>query len=251
MKANRIITSAMGVFTICAILFSPAIARAGGHTKSNGNVKIFVEYKLAKDGILKGNNIDVAVSHGRIILDGTVATLHAKMKAAKEAGKIAKSYTVVNNLDVSAPFVPDSALAADVLHKVENKAFYTVFDWLTVGVNNGVVTLHGWVDEPWEVHQYAKEASMVTGVTRIVNDLRVEMSMGYLRYRVARMIYRDPFFWQYAMDLNPPVHVVVNNGTVILEGYVDSAGQRGYLGSEVTFRTDAVNVVNNLQVVRD
>ena len=77
------------------------------------------------------------------------------------------------------------------------------------------------------------------------------MTSGYLRYRVARLIYRDPLFWQYDTELNPPVHVVVNNGTVILEGYVDSMGERGYLGSQITFRTDAINVVNNLQVVSD
>ncbi len=251
MRANRIISATTALITICALAIGPASARAGESKNSDSNIRIFVEYRLAKDGIIRHNNIDVAVSNGKITLDGTVPTLHDKIQAAKDAKKVGKSLAVVNDLEVAAPFVPDSVLAAAVLHKVENHAYYTVFDWLTVGVNNGVVTLHGWVDEPWDVDQYAREVARVPGVTKIINKLKVEMSFGYLRYRVARMIYRDPFFWQYAMELNPPVHVVVNNGTVILEGYVDSSGQRGYLGDEVTFHTDAVNVVNHLQVVQD
>jgi osmotically-inducible protein OsmY len=58
-------------------------------------------------------------------------------------------------------------------------------------------------------------------------------------------------FRPYSTELNPPVHVVVNNETVILEGFVDSTGERGFLGSQVTFRTGAFNVVNHLQVVPD
>jgi osmotically-inducible protein OsmY len=243
----------IALFTISAltIIGGPAPARANDLKKSDSSVKIFVEYRLTKAGILTNNNVNVNVADGKITLTGMVPTLHDRMEAEKQARKVDKNYPVVNDLSVSAPFKPDSILAAAVLHRVETHDFYTAFDWLTVGVNNGVVTLHGWVSDPWEVHQYEAEAAKVPGVRKIVNNLRVEMTSGYLRYRVERLIYDDPLFWQYSQELNPPVHVVVNDGTVILEGYVDSMGERGFLASQVTFRTDAIRVVNHLQVVSD
>lgn len=233
------------------IMIGPAYAWAKSPIKSDSNMKVIVEYRLVKDGILKNDNISVIVAGGKVILTGTVPTLHGRMEAAREAGKVDQGYAVVNDLTVSVPYVPNKVLAAGVLHKVEDHVFYTVFDWLTVGVKNGVVTLHGWVSEPWEVHQYEDVAAEVPGVRKIINKLKVEMTFGYLRYRAARLIYSDPLFWQYSLELNPPVHVVVNNGTVRLEGFVDSSGERGFLGDEITFRTNAVRVVNDLQVVPD
>ncbi len=253
MKRNRIaplLAVVLAVSTL-AMISGPLPARAENKRRPDGTIRIFVEYKLAKDGILTNDNIKVGVADGKITLTGTVPTLHDRMEAEKEARDVDDSYAVVNDLSVSAPYRPDSALAAAVLKRVENHVFYTVFDWLTVGVRNGVVTLHGWVDNPWDVGQYESEASRVPGVRKIVNDLKTEMSFGYLRYRVARLIYDDPMFWQYGLELNPPIHVIVDNDRVILEGYVDSMGERGYLASQVRFRTDAISVVNNLQVVSD
>ncbi len=253
MKRNRIAPVAIALLTMSALIVTsnPLPARAENKKKPDSTVRIFVEYKLAKDGILTNDNIKVGVANGKITLAGTVPTLHDRIKAEKDARNVDDSYAVLNNLSVSAPRRPDSVLAAAVLKQVENHVFYTVFDWLTVGVKNGVVTLHGWVDNPWEVGQYESEAARVPGVTRIVNDLKREITFGYLRYRVARLIYDDPMFWQYSMELNPPIHVIVNNDKVMLEGYVDSQGERGYLASQVRFRTDAIGVVNNLQVVSD
>lgn len=253
MRTNRIICALVALLTAGApvIMGGPVPAWGKNRKQSDGNVRIYVEYRLAKDGLLKDNNIRVGVANGKITLTGTVPTLHARADAAAEARKVERSFAVVDDLTVPAPFVSDSVLAADVLHRVEDHTFYTVFDWLTVGVNKGVVTLHGWVNDPWEVREYASEASKVPGVTRIINKLKPETNFGYLRYRVARLIYGDPLFWQYDTELNPPVHVVVNDGTVILEGYVDSSGEKGFLATEVIFRTDAVRVVNNLQVVSD
>ncbi len=250
MKTNRISPRLIALLTAFAvgIATSPVPVSAAVAKKSDSKVKIYVEYKLAKEGILKDNNIKVDVTGRAVILSGTVPTLHDRTQVGKIVKKVDRHYAVVNDLSVKGPFVPDSALAADVLHRVENHVFYTVYDWLTVGVTNGVVTLHGWVSEPWEVQQYHAQAEKVPGVRKIINQLRVEMNFGYLRYRVANLIYRNPLFWQYDTELNPPVHVIVNNRTVILEGFVNSTGERGFLGSQVTFRTDAFNVVNHLQV---
>jgi Putative phospholipid-binding domain. len=47
---------------------------------------------------------------------------------------------------------------------------------------------------------------------------------------------------------NPPIHIIVNNGTVILEGTVNSEAQSGWAENLVRYRTDAFTVENHLQV---
>lgn len=253
MRTYRLTSALMAFLAICALSVTSGTvsALAGNVRKSDGTLKIFVEYKLAKDGILIDNNVKVGVASGTITLDGTVPTLYDRTKASAEAHDVCDSYRVINNLSVTAPRVADRPLAAAVAKRVENHVFYTVFDWLRVDAKNGVVTLRGWVDNPWDVNQYESEASRVPGVTGIVNRLRTERSVGSLRYRVARLIYDDPFYWQYGMELNPPIHVIVNNDNVILKGYVNSPSESGYLASQVRFRTDAMDVVNNLHVSPD
>ena len=70
-----------------------------------------------------------------------------------------------------------------------------------------------------------------------------------LRFRIARAIYGNSSFWQYASMVNPPIHIVVNRGRVALEGVVNSNVERmlarslatGFGAFEVTnlLRTDA------------
>ena len=47
-----------------------------------------------------------------------------------------------------------------------------------------------------------------------------------LRLQVARAIYGDPFFIHYADQALPPIHIIVKNGNVTLEGVVASAMDR-------------------------
>ncbi len=250
MRSKRIIATLAATLLVAAVS-GPVPARANQSGKPDSIVRIYVEYRLAKDGILKNNNLHVNVAHGKITLTGTVLTLHDRSEAAKEAAEVADSYSVVNDLSVSTPEVPDTALARAVLKRVENHVFYTVFDWLKVSAKNGVVTLHGWVDNPWNVRFYADEAARVPGVKRIVNKLKVAVSLGYSKFRAARLIYSDPMYWGYSLEFNPPIHIIANRGTLILEGNVGSKAERAYLDDLLTFRTDAINVVNHLQISAD
>ena len=70
-----------------------------------------------------------------------------------------------------------------------------------------------------------------------------------LRFRIARAIYGNSSFWNYAAMANPPIHIVVNHGRVTLEGVVNTAVERmlarslasGFGAFEVTnaLKTDA------------
>jgi hyperosmotically inducible protein len=47
-----------------------------------------------------------------------------------------------------------------------------------------------------------------------------------LRYRVARAIYGNSSFWNYAAMANPPIHIIVNRGRVKLVGVVNNNVER-------------------------
>jgi hyperosmotically inducible protein len=47
-----------------------------------------------------------------------------------------------------------------------------------------------------------------------------------LRLQIARAIYGNPAFWQYAAMTNPPIHIVVEHGRVTLTGVVNNEVER-------------------------
>jgi len=42
----------------------------------------------------------------------------------------------------------------------------------------------------------------------------------HIRWAAASTIYRDPMFTAYAIQANPPIHIIVENGKVTLKGVV-------------------------------
>jgi hyperosmotically inducible protein len=88
-----------------------------------------------------------------------------------------------------------------------------------------VVTLHGEVTQPFKRDDLEKRVARVDGVARVVNNVRVLPLSGFddeLRYRIARAIYGNANFWNYAIMANPPIHIVVDHGRVTLSGVVQS-----------------------------
>jgi hyperosmotically inducible protein len=75
-----------------------------------------------------------------------------------------------------------------------------------------------------------------------------------LRRRIARAIYGNPSFWNYAAMANPPIHIIVERGRVTLTGIVNSNVERmlarslatgwGELSVSNELRTDAEVKIN-------
>jgi osmotically-inducible protein OsmY len=79
----------------------------------------------------------------------------------------------------------------------------------------------------------AKLASRVNGVQEVVDRLEVlpvSSFDGRIRYIAAFRIYNDPLFWNAAIRLDPPIHIIVRNGRLTLTGMVISAVERHKAG---------------------
>jgi osmotically-inducible protein OsmY len=251
MKTKQMISwlVALSIFATFTIASSPAPSSATTRSKSDSQIKIFVEYHLMKAGLLTDNNIHVTASDGKVTLTGTVSTLYDVSLARKIAQADDENYVVVNGLSLSSPNIPGHLIEKEVIHGIQTHAIYTVFDWVTVHARKGVVTLDGWVNDPWQIGQYKDQAERVIGVREVVNHLRMAFGSDRLKYRAVRLIYDDPFYWPCRLEMNPPIHVIVNGPNLILEGRVHAIVERAYLTNLMVFRTNAPNVVDDIQLV--
>ena len=149
----------------------------------------------------------------------------------------------------SAPQRKDLQVFNDIANTVNRYTQFTIFDDVNASVRDGVVTLTGKVTMPYKRDALEKRVGAIDGV-RQVNDrievLPVSSFDNELRYRIARSIYGSANFWNYAAMANPPIHVIVENGHVTLDGVVNSNTDR-MLARSIASSFGAFSVTNDLK----
>ena len=143
----------------------------------------------------------------------------------------------------------DLQVFQDVSRQVLRYPQFTVFDNINAWVDDGVVTLTGKVTMPYKKNDIEKRIAKIDGVTSVKNDitvLPVSMWDDELRARISRAIYGNSTFWQYGAMANPPIHIIVENGRVTLEGVVNSNIDR-MVARSIASSFDAFSVTNNLK----
>jgi hyperosmotically inducible protein len=143
----------------------------------------------------------------------------------------------------------DFQVAKDIAKAVQRYTQFTIFDDVSANVKDGAVTLTGKVTMPYKREDIEKRIAKVDGV-RSVNDqisvLPVSQFDDELRYRIARSIYNNSNFWNYAVMPNPPIHIVVEHGRVTLTGVVQSNVDR-MLARSLATQFGALSVTNALK----
>jgi hyperosmotically inducible protein len=117
----------------------------------------------------------------------------------------------------------------DIADQVNRYTQLTVFDSISASVDDGRVVLTGWVTMPYkrdDLERRVRKVQSVTSVDNKIGVLPVSQFDDELRFRIARAIYGNSSFWQYASMANPPIRVIVNHGKVTLEGVVQSNVER-------------------------
>jgi hyperosmotically inducible protein len=144
----------------------------------------------------------------------------------------------------------------DVSRSVTHYTQFTIFDNVDVVVKDGTVTLTGDVTMPYKREAIEKRVAKVDGVRLVRNQIKVlpvSQSDDQLRYRIARAIYNNPNFWNYAIGPNPPIHIIVEHGHVTLAGVVNNNTDR-VIARSLAHQFPAMSVKNDLRTdaeVRD
>lgn len=146
----------------------------------------------------------------------------------------------------------DAAIAAKAAHEIRMYPRYSIWDNINVSVNSGALELSGQVNQPYKKDDLQRLMQHVPGVTSVTNELEV-LPVSFvddgLRARVARAIYRDPVLSRYAIQAYPPIHIIVRNGHVTLEGVVSTAMEKNIAGLRASSAGLSFGAVqNNLRV---
>lgn len=236
-----------GVGLLGVILLSSATLFAAQAPESA--VERRIEQGLESRKLLNEGQYTVSVENGRVTVAGEVPTLNVKRKVEAEVRRVDASLAVDNRLQVTAVASSDQDMAGTVSRAIRQYPFYDIFDWVSGSVENGVVHLAGEVREPWHREDYEYRIAEIPGVRDIVNTMTVlplSPSDDEIRVAAARVIYRDPQFWKYAIQADPPIHIIVDNGHVRLEGMVLNTLERQVVESLVRTGVLQLGVTNNL-----
>ncbi len=143
-------------------------------------------------------------------------------------------------------------ITKEVRHELVMLPFYGVFDNLAYKVDpDGTVTLLGQVSRPTLKSDAENVVKRIEGVEKVVNNLEVlptSINDDNIRRAVYRAIYGNSVLAPYQLRAVPPIHIIVKNGHVALEGVVARAMDKQIAGMQANGVSGVFSVENNLQV---
>jgi hyperosmotically inducible periplasmic protein len=143
-------------------------------------------------------------------------------------------------------------LIEEVRHRLVLLPYYNVFDNLSFTVEENTVVLTGQVVRASLKSDAESAVRRLEGVNKVANEIEVlPLSPTDDRLRIAlyRAIYgSEPLQVKYAVRSVPPIHIIVNNGQISLEGVVDSQSDKALIGIVANGVPEVFSVKNNLRV---
>jgi hyperosmotically inducible protein len=169
------------------------------------------------------------------------------------------SVSFAQKKDHNDAFVPgqasESRITQEVRHQLVMLPYYSIFDDLAFRVDGTTVTLLGAVTRPTLKSDAENVTKRVEGVTQVNNQIEVlplsDMD-NQIRRAEARVIYGDPTLGtRYGNQALPPIHIIVKNGHVTLEGVVANQFDKNLINVRANSVPNVFSVDNNLIVSKD
>jgi hyperosmotically inducible protein len=155
------------------------------------------------------------------------------------------------SLGVRASAHADDAIKREVRHELVMLPWYSVFDNLAYSVNGSRVTLVGQVVRPSLKSDAEAAVKKIEGVESVDNQIEVlptSPNDDQTRRAEFRAIYSQPSLQRYAEGAVPPIHIIVNNGRVTLEGVVATQADKDVANIQANTVPGVVSVTNNLSI---
>jgi len=238
------------LFAALMLALAAQVGFAKKQADSPAQITAKIEDKLYHAQVFKHGNVQVSVDNGVATLSGTVDAVGYKMDAERAARKV-DSVAVVDNITVYADYVTPRQIADQARKDIVTYYAYTIFDNVNLQLQDGRLAVSGQVTQPFKKSDIANFLAHIKGVTELDDNLEVLPTSQFddrLRLAVARAIYRDPFFVHYADQALPPIHIVVKNGNVTLEGVVANQLDRAKADADARLAATYFNFTDNLRL---
>lgn len=142
-------------------------------------------------------------------------------------------------------------LSNQVRHTLVMLPYYSVFDNLEYRIDGNNVTLMGQVLFPnnkEDVEKAVKRIESVQSINNQIQDLPIDSMDQQIRRAEFRAIYGAPGMDIYVIRSVQPIHIIVNNGHVTLEGVVANQRDKDVAGLYANRVPNVFSVTNNLRV---
>jgi hyperosmotically inducible protein len=201
----------------------------------------------------KFSGVSVSSDDGILSLSGTVNLFIDKVNAEKRVRRIKNVDGVRNHIQVAGKQVSDAELRENLANKLryDRVGYGIVFNSLTVGIENGAVTIGGNVRDYPDRDSAIAIVETTAGVKDVIDEIDVAPVSAFdddLRIRLALAIYGQPSLQRYAYDPQAPIRVVVKNGHVELAGVVQSTADRQIAYAQASSVPGVFSVNNQLVV---
>lgn len=250
--SHRKLASLAAVAALFAIFAAPA-ARLYAQGSGPDDAQIAADVHKALDN-KKFQNVSIAVQNDNVTLTGSVDTYADKEEADRRIHHVKQVKGVDNDIRVAGPTVEDATLRDKLAKQLAyDRVGYgtTPFNSITIGVQNGVVTLGGTVYGPTDKDSALSLVEHTPGVRDVIDNLEVAPVSPMddrLRIALARAIYGTPQLQKYGMDPAAPIRITVVNGNVILSGVVDNKMDYDIANIRANGVPGVFKVTNNLQI---
>src|SRR4026207_1217632 len=142
-------------------------------------------------------------------------------------------------------------LEREVRHELVTLPYYDVFDNLEYRIDGEQVILSGQVVRPTLKSGAENVVKNIEGVEKVTNNIEVlplSPNDDRLRIAVYRAIYGHTALQRYSIRSVPPIHIIVKNGNVTLEGVVANEGDKNIANIQANGVSGVFSVKNNLRV---
>lgn len=147
----------------------------------------------------------------------------------------------------------NSRIDRRVRSEILSLPYYGVFDAIGYRMNGNTVTLTGYVVRPTTKNAAEDSVRDIDGVTRVVNNIEVlplSPADDRIRRRTLQALSgRGGSLMYYFLGTNPSIRIIVRNGRVTLEGFVDSRADANLANILARGVPGTFGVTNNLRVI--
>lgn len=206
-----------------------------------------VQSRLDLDPSINSSHIGVAARAGIVTISGHVVSLLERSAAERAAGQVKGVRAVVNALSVE--LAADSRTSDE---QIAERAFARLasnvsvpLDRLHLAVNDGIVTLHGDVDWPFQLQAAIDDLELLEGVREIRSDaqIRPPVRADQVQERIKQALARIA-----PLDAER-IEVTANGSEVTLSGEVTSWHEKGLAESMAWCVPGVSQVINRITVL--